>query len=104
MRMMMTVVVSLCLVCALITGVAYVLARQASIYSFRNLANSELKRIEERIQTFMEPGAMNVRYLADMELLKNLRGKLTSYLDTTDVTTLLYENHPPHEQAIYDVF
>ena len=104
MRMMMTVVISLCLVCALITGVAYVLARQASIYSFRNLANSELKRIEERIQTFMEPGAMNVRYLADVELLRNSRGKLTSYLDTTDVTTLLYENHPAHEQAIYDIF
>jgi Signal transduction histidine kinase len=104
MRMIITIIISLIVVCAIITGFSYVLARQASIDSFYNLATSELKSIEERIQTFMEPGAMNVRYLADIESLKDSRGKLTSYLDTTEVTTLLYENHPAYEQTIYDVF
>ena len=104
MRMITAIGVSLVVVCVIITGFSYVLARQASIDSFYNLATSELKSIEERIQTFMEPGAMNVRYLADIALIKNSRGELTSYLNTTDVTTLLYKNHPPYEQAIYDVF
>ncbi|MDR3037865.1 MAG: response regulator, partial [Candidatus Adiutrix sp.] len=32
------------------------------------------------------------------------RGQLTSYLDTTETTTLRYKNQPPHEQLIYDEF
>jgi signal transduction histidine kinase/CheY-like chemotaxis protein len=36
--------------------------------------------------------------------VKNSRSKLTSYLDTTETTTLLYANHPPYEQLVYDEF
>ncbi|MDR2603995.1 MAG: response regulator [Desulfovibrio sp.] len=52
----------------------------------------------------MEPGEMNVKYLANLDMVRNSRGKLTSYLDTTEVSTLWYKNHPPYEQRIYDEF
>jgi signal transduction histidine kinase/DNA-binding response OmpR family regulator len=104
MRIISAIAVCLLLACGCTTCIAYFLARQSAIDSFYNLATSELKRIEERIQTFMEPGAMNVRYLASLDLVRNSRGKLTSYMDTEEVTTLWYENHPPYEQEIYDTF
>ncbi|MDR1686277.1 MAG: response regulator [Desulfovibrio sp.] len=47
---------------------------------------------------------MNVKYLANLDMVRGSRGKLTSYLDTTEVSTLLYKNHPPYEQQIYDEF
>ncbi|GHV27734.1 hypothetical protein FACS1894167_03260 [Synergistales bacterium] len=47
---------------------------------------------------------MSVKYLADMKLVRNSRGKLTSYLDTTETTTLWYAKHPPYERLIYDEF
>ncbi|MDR1903127.1 MAG: hypothetical protein LBQ88_12720 [Treponema sp.] len=68
------------------------------------MAESHLARVEERIKTFLEPGIMSVEYLAALELVRNSRGKLTSYLDTTEVTTLYYANHPPYEQRIYDEY
>ena len=104
MRMISTVTVCLFLVCGVISTLAYVFARESAIESFYNLSQSELRRIEERIITFIEPGAMMVKYLATLDVVRNSRGKLSSYLDTTEVTTLWYKNHPPHEQAIYDVF
>ncbi|MDR1589299.1 MAG: response regulator [Oscillospiraceae bacterium] len=104
MRIISAIAVCLLLACGCISSIAFFLARQSAIDSFYNLATSELKRIEERIQTFMEPGAMNVRYLASLDLIRSSRGKLTSYMDTEEVTTLWYENHPPYEQDVYDVF
>ena len=103
-RIIATITACLILVCLSTSLTTYMLARKTSIDSFNNLSSSELQRIEERISTFMEPGMMSVQYLAGLDLIKNSRGKLTSYLETTEITELWYENHPLYEQRIYDVF
>ncbi|MDR1491037.1 MAG: response regulator [Desulfovibrio sp.] len=97
---------SLCLGLTLgfITVTVFFSVRDASHAAFHALAVSQVERIEERIKTFLEPGAMSVKYLAGLELVRNSRGKLTSYLGTTETTTLRYVDHPPHEQRIYDEF
>ncbi|MDR3281033.1 MAG: hypothetical protein LBT23_11015, partial [Synergistaceae bacterium] len=99
-------VFSICLSVAYgsIAFVVFSSARKSSQEAFQVLASSQLERVEERINTFLEPGAMSVRYLAGLELTRNSRGKLTSYLDTEETTTLFYENHPPYERAIYGEF
>jgi signal transduction histidine kinase/DNA-binding response OmpR family regulator len=79
-------------------------ARDAASQAFLSLAASETERVGEWIKTFLSPGEMSVRYLANMPLIRNSRGKLTSYLQTTETTTLLYANHPPYERRIYDEF
>ena len=105
-RMRITLAIAACLLlaCGCISAVVYTLAREAAKDSFHSLSLSELRRIEERVHAFLEPGERTVRYLAETELLKNSRGELTSYLDTEEVTTLWYENHPPYEQALYNEF
>ncbi|MDR2825574.1 MAG: response regulator [Deltaproteobacteria bacterium] len=97
---------SLCLGLALcaISFIVFYLVRDLSFKSFRTLADSQLARVEERINTFLDPGLMIVKYLAKMDLVKNSRGKLTDYLGTTKTTTLLYANHTPHEKLIYEEF
>jgi signal transduction histidine kinase len=84
--------------------VVFFAARQYDHNDFQNLALSHLQRVEERINTFIEPGFMSVKYLAGLEVVRNSRGKLTSYLDTAEITTLYYANHPPQEKLIYDEF
>jgi signal transduction histidine kinase/CheY-like chemotaxis protein len=78
--------------------------RDSADNAFRALAISQLERVEERVKTFLEPGTMSVKYLKSLDLVRNSRGKLTSYLDTTETTTLLYAYHPPYERLIYDEF
>jgi signal transduction histidine kinase/DNA-binding response OmpR family regulator len=97
---------SLCLGVALglIAAIVFLSARDASHAAFHALAVSQLERVEERIKTFMEPGAMSVKYLAGLDLVRSSRGRLTSYLKTTETTTLFYADHPPHERRIYDEF
>jgi signal transduction histidine kinase/CheY-like chemotaxis protein len=68
------------------------------------MAFNQLERIDERVRTFMEPGTMGIRYLAGLPVVRNSRGRLTSYLSTTETTTLLYARHPPYERHIYDEF
>ena len=75
-----------------------------STKAFQSLAESQLQRIEERIKTFLEPGEMSVRYLKELDVVRGSRGQLTSYLDTNETVTLLYENHTPYEREIYDEF
>ena len=79
-------------------------AKRAADESFHTLALSQAERVEERILTFLSPGEMSVQYLAELPLVRDSRGKLTGYLDTTETTTLYYANHPPHERLIYDEF
>jgi Cache domain. len=68
------------------------------------MAITQLQRVEERINTFLAPGVMITEYLADTELIKTSKSHLTSYVGTSDRTTLLYANHPEHERRIYDEF
>ncbi len=97
---------SLCLLLTFggICSIVFSFVNREAERSFYALAISQLERIQERINTFIEPGAMSIRYLANTDLLRNSRGMLTSYLDTTRTTTLRYVNHPPYEQRIYDEF
>jgi signal transduction histidine kinase/CheY-like chemotaxis protein len=104
LRLILTFFVSLILACGSISLIVFFFVRASSNESFLELAVSQLDRVEERIDTFMEPGVMSVKYLAGTELVRNSRGKLTSYLDTTEQTTLLYANHPEYERLIYDEF
>jgi signal transduction histidine kinase/ActR/RegA family two-component response regulator len=104
MRLILTA--SLCLFLAFggISLLVFHSAKEAANASFRTMAVSQTARVGEWINTFLSPGIMNIRYLANMELVRASRGKLTSYLDTTETTTLLYANHPPYERLIYDEF
>lgn len=97
---------ALCLTLAIgcTCGLAFYIAKDAAEKSFYEQAAGQLARIEERIAGYLESGEMSVKYLADLNVVKNSKGQLTSYLDTEETTTLLYANHPPHEQAIYDEF
>ncbi|GHU29798.1 hypothetical protein AGMMS50256_15450 [Betaproteobacteria bacterium] len=104
LRLILTFFVSLILSCGSISLIVFFFVRAASNESFLELAVSQLDRVEERIDTFMEPGIMSVKYLAGTDLVRNSRGKLTSYLDTTEQTPLLYANHPEYERLIYDEF
>ena len=104
LRLIVTFSVCLLLTCLSTAVIVYSLTRNASTEAFHTLAVSQLERVEERIKTFMEPGAMSVKYLTGVDLIRNSRGELTSYLDTTETTTLYYINHPQYERRIYDEF
>ena len=104
LRLILTFSVCLLLTCISTAFIVYSLTRNAAAEAFHTLAVSQLERVEERIKTFIEPGTMSVRYLAKVDLVRNSRGELTSYLDTTETTTLYYINHPQYERRVYDEF
>ena len=105
-RIRLLLAFSLCMVivCLSIGTVVFFAARQLSQEAFYDMAVSQLTRVEERISTFMEPGIMSVKYFAALDLIRNSRNKLTSYVDTTSNTVLYYANHTPYEKRIYDEF
>jgi signal transduction histidine kinase len=103
-RLILTFAIGLSLAYGIIVFVVFSSTRESAENSFYALAVSQLERVEERINTFLEPGIMSIRYLAGLGLVRNSRGKLTSYLDTTETTTLYYVNHPLYERQIYDEF
>jgi signal transduction histidine kinase/CheY-like chemotaxis protein len=105
-RIRLFIIFSICLSLAYgsIAFIVFSSTRKSSNDSFRAMALSQLERVEERIKTFLEPGTMSVKYLAGLDWIKNSRGRLTSYLNAVEVTTLWYANHPPYEQRIYDEF
>ncbi|MDR3265711.1 MAG: HAMP domain-containing protein, partial [Synergistaceae bacterium] len=103
-RLILTFSVCLSLAYGSISLIVFSSARNSADNAFHAMAYSQLERIEERVKTFMEPGAMSVSYLAELPVVRNSRGRLTSYLDTTETTTLLYAAHPPYERHVYDEF
>ena len=104
LRLILTFSACLLLVFGIMSSIVFFSVRQQTEEAFHAQAVSQLDRVEERIKTFMEPGVMSVKYLAGLEQVRTSRGRLTSYIDTVSTTTLLYENHPPHERSIYDEF
>jgi signal transduction histidine kinase len=72
------------------------------VRSFDALAQSQLERVEEYINTFVEPGRMSVRYLAGTDVVRSSRGKLTSYADTAETTYLRYDDYTEYEKTLYD--
>ncbi|MDR1177910.1 MAG: response regulator [Spirochaetaceae bacterium] len=103
-RLILVFLICLSIAYGSIAFVVFSSTRKSSNEAFRALALSQLERVEERIKTFLEPGTMSVKYLAGLDLVRNSRGRLTSYLDTTSTTTLRYADHPPYEQRVYDEF
>ncbi|MDR1509571.1 MAG: response regulator [Synergistaceae bacterium] len=103
-RLVLNFLVCLSAAYCIIVFIVFFSTRESADNAFRALSISQLERVEERIKTFLEPGIMSVRYLAELDVVRDSRGKLTSYLGTTETTTLLYANHPPHERLIYDEF
>ncbi|MDR0878753.1 MAG: hypothetical protein LBN21_11920, partial [Treponema sp.] len=103
-RLILTFSICLSLAYGTIAFIVFSSTRKSADKTFHALATSQLERVEERIRAFLEPGAMSIQYLAGLDLVRDSRGKLTSYLDTTKRTTLWYVNHPPYEQRIYDEF
>ncbi|MDR1274964.1 MAG: response regulator [Candidatus Accumulibacter sp.] len=72
--------------------------------AFRAQAISQLQRVEDHIEAFLEPGVMSVSYLAKLDLVRASRGKLSNYVATTEATTLHYADNTPYERRIYDEF
>ncbi len=105
-RVRLTLAFAICLLVffAGICGVSYFYLKDISEKSFSAQAHSHLKGVEERIETFIEPAEMSLRYLASTDLLRGSMGKLTSYVDTTEQTYLYYANLTPHEQLLYREF
>ncbi|GHS93327.1 hypothetical protein AGMMS50276_03460 [Synergistales bacterium] len=103
-RLLLTFLICFVLAYGAITFIVFTLTSAFTYKSFDALAKSQLERVEERIKTFLEPGIMSARYLSRLKLVRESRDKLTSYLDSTETTTLLYANHGPYERLIYDEF
>ncbi len=104
LSLILTITVTLLLACFGIGSLAYLKAREVAEKSFYDMAVSQLERVEERINTFIEPGVMSITYLADLGIVKGSRGRLSSYLNTTETTRLLYQNQTHQERLIYDEF
>ena len=104
LRLVLSFYLCLLLACTGMGVVVYNRVSASDAAHFRALAMSQLERVEERIRTFVEPGIVSIRYLASLPDVRNSRGKLTSYLETTGRTVLRYADHPPHERQIYDEF
>ncbi len=104
LRLILAVFICFALALGSVCAFVFYFVRDSAEQSFHALAVSQLERVEERINTFMEPGLMSIKYLADLPLVRGSRGKLSSYLDTTETSTLYYRSYTPHEQRIYDEF
>jgi signal transduction histidine kinase/CheY-like chemotaxis protein len=102
-RTRLVLVFSVCLIlaCGSIAALVFISTGNASVESFNDLARSQLERVEEHINTFIEPGKMSVKYLSGTSLIKGSRGQLSSYLDTTENTYLRYDNYTPYEKEVY---
>jgi signal transduction histidine kinase/DNA-binding response OmpR family regulator len=70
--------------------------------AFDNLAVSQLRHIDEYVRTYLEPGRTNARYLAELSVVRNSRGKLTDYTQTTAETVLLRSGYPEYQRLVYD--
>ena len=105
-RVRLVLTISVCLILGFggISFLVFSSAKQTADKAFHSLALNQAERVEEWINTFVSPGAMSARYLASLPLVRDSRGKLTSYLHTTEAVTLRYADHPAYEQRIYDEF
>ena len=130
-QLIATFLVCLLLACGSTAVIVFSLTSAASAESFHSLAVSHLAREEERIKAFIEPGMMSAKYLSGLDLVKDSRGRLTSYTsknkadypgvnqwinkaDAPNPETwgeteeariyLWYDNHPSYEKLVYDEF
>lgn len=104
LRLIFAFTACLMLAVALICGIVFVYVKNAEEQAFHALAVSQLERVEERVKTFLEPGAKSVLYLAKLDLVRQSRGLLNSYLDTTEPARLYYSGYTFQGKLIYDEF
>ncbi|MDR1368408.1 MAG: HAMP domain-containing protein, partial [Candidatus Accumulibacter sp.] len=103
-RLILTFSICLSIACCGIAFAVFSKAGKSANEAFYTQAISQLQRVEDHIGAFLEPGVMSISYLSELDLVRGSRGKLSSYVGTTDATTLRYSDHTPHEQRIYDEF
>ena len=102
LRLNLTFTACLLLATVIICGVVFVYVKNAEERAFHALAVSQLERVEERVKTALEPGVKSALYLASRDIIKQSRGLLNSYLDSTGPTTLYYHSYTSHARLIYD--
>lgn len=83
-----------------VSGISFFIGKRSAETSFREMAYGQLERIGKEIFRYIEPGIMSMQYLASIPIIRDSSRKLTSYVDTTEETTLLYENQPPYEKEV----
>ncbi|MDO5483614.1 MAG: hypothetical protein Q4F27_01770, partial [Desulfovibrionaceae bacterium] len=94
----------LLLACLGISLLVFPIVRDSDEKGFQRLAVAQLDREIERIRTALMPGIKSTQYLASTEVVRTSRGKLSSYLETTEKTVLRYADHTAHEKNVYDEF
>ncbi|SBV95837.1 Methyl-accepting chemotaxis sensory transducer [uncultured delta proteobacterium] len=90
-----------------ISGMALLATMQFNNYAvlaFEQQAVSELRRIDTVLTQYVQSGKRAAKRLADNPLLRNGVGKFTNYTQTTTDNLLLYANHNPYEQDVYNLF
>ncbi|MDR3299949.1 MAG: response regulator [Candidatus Accumulibacter sp.] len=103
-RLILTFSICLSLACCTIAYTVFSIAKELAHETFHAQATSQLQRVEEQIREFLNPGIMSISYLATTDLVRNSSGKLSSYIDTSEKTVLVYANDTPYGQKIYDEF
>ncbi|GHU06561.1 hypothetical protein FACS1894158_13380 [Betaproteobacteria bacterium] len=103
-RLMRDLIICFILTCGITAAIVFKFVEQGSNKLFLELAQSHLARVEDRIDGFLSYGLMATEHLAEMELVQNSGGKLTSYVNTQNDTRLLYKNLSSYEQRLYDEF
>ncbi|MDR0935760.1 MAG: response regulator [Oscillospiraceae bacterium] len=101
-RLIITFSVCLALACGAIAFVVFNRAAQSDEVSFDNLAVSQLEHVDEYVQTYLESGKTNVRYLADLTFVRSSRGKLSDYTQTESETALQLSAFSPDQREIYE--
>ena len=103
-RLIFVFTACLMLAVALICGIVFAYVKNSEESAFHSLAVSQLERVEERIKTFLAPGTKSVLYLANLDLVRQSRGLLNSYTETTEPATLYYHGYTSQGKLIYDEF
>ncbi len=105
-RLRLILAFAACLMAAavLICAIVFSYVKTSEEAAFRDLAVSQLDRVEERIELFLEPGIKSAMYLASLDVVRGSRGMLNSYAQTNRPTILYSYDYTPQAKLIYDEF
>ncbi len=105
-RLRLILAFSACLMAAavLICAIVFSYVKTSEEAAFHDLAVSQLERVEERIELFLEPGIKSAMYLASLDVVRSSRGTLNSYANTDRPTILYSYDYTPQAKLIYDEF
>jgi len=103
-RLVLAFAICLTLACGVICAILFYEIKKVDHQAFYDMAVTQLERVKEQVDASLSSGVMNARYLGSLRLVRESRGELSSYVDTTATTTLRYDRHTPYEKLIYDEF